>query len=182
MSEPRGLSGAYFWVMAVIVLADQATKIVVDRWMALHESLEVIEGFLRLTYVRNRGAAFGILSDAELPYQAALFSLLSLGALVAIGGVFIGTGLAFPACADLPADGEDTDLAAQALPADGQVCITLQRGTSGAVADTTIWQNAPGWNDSTATTLWTGNSSSGGPRHTALRFDLAVVPTSLTVL
>ena len=85
MSEPRGLGGAYFWVMAVIVLADQATKIVVDRWMALHESLEVIDGFLRLTYVRNRGAAFGILSDAELPYQAALFSLLSLGALVAIG-------------------------------------------------------------------------------------------------
>ena len=80
----RGPRGGYVWIMAVIVLFDQATKLLVDRWMALHESLEVIEGFLRLTYVRNRGAAFGILSDAELPYQAALFSLLSLGALAAI--------------------------------------------------------------------------------------------------
>jgi signal peptidase II len=83
MSE-RGPRGLYVWIMAAIVVFDQATKLVVDRWMALHESLEVIDGFLRLTYVRNRGAAFGILSDAELPYQAALFSLLSLGALFAI--------------------------------------------------------------------------------------------------
>jgi signal peptidase II len=34
--------------------------------------------------VRNRGAAFGILSDAELPYQSALFVVLSLVALAAI--------------------------------------------------------------------------------------------------
>ena len=84
MSDARGLRGPYVWIMAAIVVLDQATKIVVDRWMALHESLDVIDGFLRLTYVRNRGAAFGILSDAELPYQAALFALLSLGALGAI--------------------------------------------------------------------------------------------------
>ena len=83
MSE-RGLRGPYVWIMAAIVALDQATKLIVDRWMALHESLEVIDGFLRLTYVRNRGAAFGILSDAELPYQAGLFALLSLGALGAI--------------------------------------------------------------------------------------------------
>jgi signal peptidase II len=35
--------------------------------------------------VRNYGAAFGILADADLPYQAVLFSGLSLAALIAIG-------------------------------------------------------------------------------------------------
>ena len=84
MSGLRLRRSFYVWISAGIVLLDQATKLLVDRWMALHESLDVIDGFLRLTYVRNRGAAFGILSDAELPYQAALFSLLSLGALLAI--------------------------------------------------------------------------------------------------
>jgi signal peptidase II len=84
MSDLARRRSLYLWISAGIVLLDQATKLVVDRWMALHESLDVVEGFLRLTYVRNRGAAFGILSDAELPYQAALFSLLSLGALFAI--------------------------------------------------------------------------------------------------
>jgi signal peptidase II len=71
--------------MAAIVILDQVSKLVVDRMMSLHESHEVIAGFLRLTYVRNRGAAFGILSDADLPFQAALFSVLSLAALFAIG-------------------------------------------------------------------------------------------------
>jgi signal peptidase II len=84
MTETRGLRGPYVWLMAVVVLLDQATKLLVDRMMTLHESHPVIDGFLRLTYVRNRGAAFGILSDAELPFQATLFSFLSLSALAAI--------------------------------------------------------------------------------------------------
>jgi signal peptidase II len=84
MSETRGLRGSCVWIMAVVVVLDQATKLLVDRLMALHESHAVLDGFLRLTYVRNRGAAFGILSDADLPYQSALFSLLSLAALTAI--------------------------------------------------------------------------------------------------
>ena len=84
MSETRGLRGPYVWIMAAVVVLDQATKLLVDRLLALHESHQVVDGFLRLTYVRNRGAAFGILSDAELPYQSALFSLLSLAALSAI--------------------------------------------------------------------------------------------------
>lgn len=84
MSETRGLRGPYVWILAAVVVLDQATKLLVDRLLALHESRQVVDGFLRLTYVRNRGAAFGILSDAELPYQSVLFSLLSLAALTAI--------------------------------------------------------------------------------------------------
>lgn len=84
MTETRGLRGLYMWIMAAVVALDQGTKLLVDRMMTLHESHQVIDGFLRLTYVRNRGAAFGILSDADLPFQATLFSLLSLAALAAI--------------------------------------------------------------------------------------------------
>jgi signal peptidase II len=85
MTESRGPRAPYVWILAAVVVLDQATKLIVDRMMALHESHDVIDGFLRLTYVRNRGAAFGLLSDADLPFQAALFSVLSLGALAAIG-------------------------------------------------------------------------------------------------
>jgi len=84
VTSPRGRPGPYLWIMAVVIVLDQATKWIVDRFMTLHESHEIVDGFLNLTYVRNRGAAFGILSDAELPFQAALFSLLSLAALAAI--------------------------------------------------------------------------------------------------
>jgi signal peptidase II len=80
----NGARAYYLWISAVVVALDQATKWVVDRFMGLHETQEVIDGLVRLTYVRNRGAAFGVLSDAELPYQAFLFAAVSLLALFAI--------------------------------------------------------------------------------------------------
>jgi signal peptidase II len=79
-----GVRARYLSVSALVVLADQVTKTLVDRWMGLHESRDIVSGLLRLTYVRNRGAAFGVFSDAELPYQAWLFAAVSLLALFAI--------------------------------------------------------------------------------------------------
>jgi signal peptidase II len=74
------------WALLVgaIVCVDQVTKALVQQSMALHESRPILEGFLSLTHVRNRGAAFGLLSDADIPYQAALFSVVSVAALIAI--------------------------------------------------------------------------------------------------
>jgi signal peptidase II len=57
--------------------------------MTLHESRVVIEGLVHLTYVRNRGAAFGLFSDADLPFQSVLFSAVSLLALGAIAVYFV---------------------------------------------------------------------------------------------
>jgi signal peptidase II len=74
----------YGLIVATIVIFDQITKWLVDRSMKLHESIEIVSGLVSLTYVRNRGAAFGILSDADLPYQSGLFVAVSVAALVAI--------------------------------------------------------------------------------------------------
>ena len=52
--------------------------------LELHDYREVVSGLISLSHVRNRGAAFGILSDADLPYQPALFVALSVVALGAI--------------------------------------------------------------------------------------------------
>lgn len=75
---------AYAWLIAGVVALDQICKLAVVRSFELHESRELLPGLLGLTYVRNRGAAFGILSDAELPYQPALFAIVSLATLLAI--------------------------------------------------------------------------------------------------
>jgi signal peptidase II len=74
----------YALIVAAVVALDQITKSLVAQLMVLHESRVVVDGLLSLTYVRNRGAAFGIFSDADLPYQSALFSAVSLLALAAI--------------------------------------------------------------------------------------------------
>ena len=46
------------------IALDQLTKILVLNLMELGESIELIPGVLNLTYIQNRGAAFGMLADA----------------------------------------------------------------------------------------------------------------------
>jgi len=88
----------YALLTVFVVAADQAAKWLVRRSLDLHEYREVVSGLLSLSHVRNHGAAFGILSDADLPYQAALFVSLSL---VALGAIVLYTRR-LPAQALLP--------------------------------------------------------------------------------
>jgi signal peptidase II len=84
MSEMTSGRRMYFGVAGLVVCLDQITKALVDRYMALYESRSIVDGLLKLTYVQNRGAAFGILSDADLPNQSWLLAVVSLCALAAI--------------------------------------------------------------------------------------------------
>lgn len=49
-------------LIALIVLADQVTKILVRTFMTEGQSIEVIKGFFSLTYINNEGVAFSMLS------------------------------------------------------------------------------------------------------------------------
>ncbi len=53
-----------------LVVLDQATKCLVRAHFALHESRPVIRGFFSLTYVQNRGAAWGILAGWRIALVA----------------------------------------------------------------------------------------------------------------
>jgi signal peptidase II len=53
-----------FGVFAGILVMDQVTKHLVRTLMTVGESIPA-EGFFRLVYVRNTGAAFGILEDGR---------------------------------------------------------------------------------------------------------------------
>ncbi|WP_299407547.1 signal peptidase II [Acaryochloris sp. IP29b_bin.148] len=72
-----------FWVSALLGLgADQLTKFWVLRNFELAETRPFISRVLNLTYVQNRGAAFGLCEDCLwLPWLSALvcIALLSLG-------------------------------------------------------------------------------------------------------
>jgi signal peptidase II len=70
--------------IAIVVAFDQLTKEIVRRTLALHDTVEVIPGFLDLTHVQNTGAAFGLLNAAEFPYKPAVMIGIAALALVAI--------------------------------------------------------------------------------------------------
>ena len=55
----------FFIIAAVLVAIDQISKFLTVKFLRPIESIEVIKGIFRLTYVENRGAAFGILQNAR---------------------------------------------------------------------------------------------------------------------
>ena len=65
---------------ALIILVDQVTKGIVQDNFYLGESKIIIEGFFNLTYVKNKGAAFGMGATAPDWLRAIFFLYLPVGA------------------------------------------------------------------------------------------------------
>jgi signal peptidase II len=66
----------------ICLLLDQLSKFYIDRTFALYQSLEVVENFFHITYLRNPGAAFGMLADHSI--RRPFFITVSL---LASGGI-----------------------------------------------------------------------------------------------
>ena len=78
----RRLRPAGLVALAVVVL-DQVTKALVERSMDLHETIQLLPVF-SLTYVRNTGAAFGVLGAAPAAIRLPLFLLVTVAAVWAL--------------------------------------------------------------------------------------------------
>ncbi len=74
--RPQNLLSVICYLLSVISLValDQATKWIVRAHFYLHESRPVIRNFFSLTYVQNRGAAWGILAG----WRVALVALAAV--------------------------------------------------------------------------------------------------------
>jgi signal peptidase II len=67
-----------------VVMTDQLTKLLVRKMLPLHETVNVIPGFLDLTHVQNTGAAFGLLNGHDFPYKPVVMIAIAGIALLAI--------------------------------------------------------------------------------------------------
>src|SRR6266849_4662186 len=75
----------YHLLIALVIFTfDQVTKAMVEASIPLHDARTVIPGFLQITHVKNRGAAFGIFADS--PSEGKLMFLVFLS-VVALGVV-----------------------------------------------------------------------------------------------
>lgn len=66
--------------LALVIIADQASKLLIQRTMMLNTSVPVLEDLVRITYIRNPGAAFGIMLGNRTLFL--LFSLIACGVMV----------------------------------------------------------------------------------------------------
>ena len=63
-------------IMALVVAADQISKLLVLEYLAPIGQVKLIDGVFHLTYVENRGAAFGSLTDARWVFM--IFSVIAI--------------------------------------------------------------------------------------------------------
>lgn len=79
-----------YWILLIVfvilLVLDQASKVLIERSVPLHQAIEIIPGFFAIVHVENRGAAFGLL--AGLPGAGAFFVVISLIAIVLIIAYF----------------------------------------------------------------------------------------------
>jgi signal peptidase II len=81
----RGMTARCGAIAAAIALADWVSKALIQRFMDPYQQVDVIGQYVRLTYIFNPGAAFGIhLGEAS----RLVFLLLSVVALVALVAMF----------------------------------------------------------------------------------------------
>ncbi len=69
-------------MVVALVTLDQTTKLYIDSQMVLYQSIDVIKNFFQITYIRNPGAAFGILSSVKSPLLNIFFLSISIAAIV----------------------------------------------------------------------------------------------------
>lgn len=71
-------------IVLLIVLFDQATKLLVIRYLMPVHTIPIVQDALHLTYVENRGAAFGMLSNNRW-----VFMIISGLSIVLVAGYFL---------------------------------------------------------------------------------------------
>jgi len=70
-----------------IIVADQVTKYWIVQSMRLHESIPIVPNLFSLTYIRNPGAAFGLLAGSSNAFRMVFFGVTSLFALALLGTI-----------------------------------------------------------------------------------------------
>jgi signal peptidase II len=88
--EQRKKGMLYGSIVAIFVVADIVTKYIVESTMDLYRPIPVLGDFFRLTFIYNRGAAFGLSFG---PFSRYIFLALTVAAVVMLYVWFRSTPL-----------------------------------------------------------------------------------------
>src|SRR5215211_6306897 len=70
-----------------VIVLDQLTKYWITESMRLHESIPIVPNLFSFTYIRNPGAAFGLLAGSSNAFRTVFFGITSLFALGLLGTI-----------------------------------------------------------------------------------------------
>lgn len=78
----------FFVTIVLVMILDQWTKLLVLGHFEYGESLAMIRDFFSITYVRNTGAAFGFLANANPAFRVPFFLAVPIIAMVILGFLY----------------------------------------------------------------------------------------------
>jgi len=84
MFDRHAMRKYHFLIALSVVILDRLAKLAVERRIPLHDGIQIIPGFFRLTHLENRGAAFGLFADSPSEWKVAILVLFSVIALVVV--------------------------------------------------------------------------------------------------
>jgi len=74
----------YYLLAVLVFVLDHFTKWLVRSKMDLHEAIELIPGFARISYVRNSGVAFGLFAEIQSVWKPYILASMAVIAVVVI--------------------------------------------------------------------------------------------------
>lgn len=84
------VTGMRKWHLAIavaVVVLDRFTKWLVENRLDLHDTINVVPGFFRITHVQNKGAAFGLFAETTSEWRVTLLVMFSVVALIVVAGL-----------------------------------------------------------------------------------------------
>jgi len=84
MTQPRVMRTYHFLIALLVVVLDRTSKWVVMTHISLHDGIQIIPGFFRLTHEENRGAAFSLFADSPAQWKMVLLVSFSVLALIVV--------------------------------------------------------------------------------------------------
>jgi len=74
----------YYLLAVLVFVLDHLSKWLVRSKMDLHEAIELIPGFARISYVRNSGVAFGLFAEIQSVWKPYILASMAVIAVVVI--------------------------------------------------------------------------------------------------
>jgi signal peptidase II len=85
--QEQAMRKYFFFIAVIVLLLDRIAKWAIASNIALHDSVVVIPGFLRLTHVQNTGAAFGLFAESSFQWKVGALVSFSILALVIVSAL-----------------------------------------------------------------------------------------------
>jgi signal peptidase II len=82
-----GMRKWHFAIAVAVVLLDRLSKWLVETRLDLHDTVNLIPGFFRVTHVQNKGAAFGLFAETTSEWRVTILVMFSVVALIVVAGL-----------------------------------------------------------------------------------------------